>query len=245
MLGWGASWFGDCGRQGVVEWGYMKSKYSEKMIDRALIASVLAFVFLGFICGYQLALKNIWISLASIPIMVFIFLLLHRSADKLFAHIQGLKGEFRVNTILSEMWGEGFRYVHDLQLSPKGNIDHVCVGRTGVWVIETKHTNYEIKHSPQLVEGVKQAFAEAATVKTLLAQNGYQVPVMPVLCFSGEFAKVRFGKQKQNGVVVIGYRWLRQTIDDGEAPFALSASQINGIYQILKSKKEADEVDES
>jgi hypothetical protein len=52
---------------------------------------------------------------------------------------QGYLGEERVAAELAGMLPDGFRSLHDVESSGGGNIDHVVVGPTGVFAIETKH----------------------------------------------------------------------------------------------------------
>ncbi len=49
----------------------------------------------------------------------------------------GIRGEEHVAGVLVELEAEGFRVLHDLDTG-RGNADHVLVGPTGVFVIETK-----------------------------------------------------------------------------------------------------------
>ncbi|QQL45735.1 nuclease-related domain-containing protein [Sulfuriroseicoccus oceanibius] len=57
---------------------------------------------------------------------------------KIRNHRLGLFGEEIVGGILARLWGNGCAVFHDLQTTKIGNIDHVVVGPTGVYVIETK-----------------------------------------------------------------------------------------------------------
>jgi hypothetical protein len=49
----------------------------------------------------------------------------------------GIQGEERVAELLAELEPEGYRAIHDLDVG-RGDADHVLVGPTGVFVIETK-----------------------------------------------------------------------------------------------------------
>jgi hypothetical protein len=49
----------------------------------------------------------------------------------------GIRGEERVASVLAELEPAGFQVLHDLDVG-RGNADHVVVGPTGVFVIETK-----------------------------------------------------------------------------------------------------------
>lgn len=50
---------------------------------------------------------------------------------------KGASGELRVGNTLKQLESENFRILHDLPFFG-GNIDHVVVGRSGVFVVETK-----------------------------------------------------------------------------------------------------------
>ena len=50
---------------------------------------------------------------------------------------RGIVGEERVASLLNGLQSEGFTVIHDLEIG-RGNADHVLVGPTGVFVIETK-----------------------------------------------------------------------------------------------------------
>ena len=50
---------------------------------------------------------------------------------------RGIEGEERVGSLLDALQPEGFMVIHDLEIG-HGNADHVLVGPTGVFVIETK-----------------------------------------------------------------------------------------------------------
>lgn len=199
---------------------------------------------MAFFLGFQLAKRQLWISIASIILVGAFYFVIKHAVDQFYNHFQGLKGEFKVNAILSQMWGLGYRYVYDLNLTKNGNIDHVVVGPTGVWVIETKHVDGEI----ELIDGkltknkwpfsgdpLSQTYAEAQAVQGILVQNGFNLKVEPVLVFSEEFAKVRFGHKKVSGVSVIGFTWLQGLIANKNIKPVLTTEEVNRILETLKS----------
>jgi hypothetical protein len=49
-----------------------------------------------------------------------------------------LRGEQAVAEVLHELGDSGYRAFHDLETDANGNIDHVIVGASGVYLIETK-----------------------------------------------------------------------------------------------------------
>jgi hypothetical protein len=54
--------------------------------------------------------------------------------------LQGARGEEAVGRVLKKLEVHGYRTLHDLETA-HGNLDHVVVGPTGVFAIETKHWN--------------------------------------------------------------------------------------------------------
>src|SRR5688572_28353468 len=50
---------------------------------------------------------------------------------------RGIEGEERVAALLDSLQPEGITVIHDLEIG-RGNADHVLVGPTGVFVVETK-----------------------------------------------------------------------------------------------------------
>ncbi|HVE92485.1 MAG TPA: nuclease-related domain-containing protein, partial [Actinomycetota bacterium] len=51
--------------------------------------------------------------------------------------IKGARGEEAVGRLLAELEPQGYRILHDIDTG-RGNLDHVVVGPTGVFAIETK-----------------------------------------------------------------------------------------------------------
>ncbi len=225
----------------------MSPNYSQKKVVFWFSVFYYSVALMAFFLGFVLAKRQLWVSIASIILVVVFYFVVKYAVDQFYNYFQGLKGEFKVNAILSQMWSGGYRYVYDIALTKNGNIDHVVVGPTGVWVIETKHVDGEI----ELVDGkltknkwpfskdpLSQTYAEAQAVQSMLMQNGFNVTVEPVLVFSGEFAKVRFGNKKVKGVSVIGFTWLQGLIANKNIKQVLTTKQIDQIYSVLKGEKQ-------
>lgn len=95
-------------------------------------------------------------------------------------HLKGARGEEAVGRILESLEPRGFRAIHDLDTG-RGNVDHVVVGPTGVFAVETKAWTgrmYLAKGGRLMVSGfdrdraVKQAVAEAMEVRRRLRDAG-------------------------------------------------------------------------
>jgi hypothetical protein len=91
--------------------------------------------------AFLLALAGFWWWPLSVIALVPVFLLsratlLGGQLDPVSLR-NGIRGEVRVAGYLAELEPEGYRVLHDVDLG-RGNADHVLVGPTGVFVIETK-----------------------------------------------------------------------------------------------------------
>jgi hypothetical protein len=109
---------------------------------------------------------------------------------------KGLEGEQRVASELSYL-NDDFLLLNDVMLpGGKGNIDHILVGPTGVFVFETK--NYSGKYvcygDRWFFQGVRQKYDvssvsiqaknNATTLSGLLHSSGFTVDVNPVIVFT-------------------------------------------------------------
>jgi hypothetical protein len=56
----------------------------------------------------------------------------------------GLAGEQRTAGVLAGLERNGYRVLHSVPLSPRKDIDHLVIGPTGIWAINTKATTYDV-----------------------------------------------------------------------------------------------------
>ena len=134
------------------------------------------------------------------PVIIFAIIKWRRAMARI-PHLRlGLEGEIAVAETLDELKARGYRVFHDV-LGNGYNIDHVVVGPTGVYAIETKtrskpirgdaQINYNGKHI--LVNGyepdrdpIKQAEASANRVAEILQKaTGSRPKVRPVVLYPG------------------------------------------------------------
>jgi hypothetical protein len=116
-----------------------------------------------------------------------------------------LRGERAVAETLDQLKRHGYRIIHDL-VELDFNIDHIVIGPTGVYTVETKtrskyehrrdvHVTYDGQHV--CVDGhapdrdpVEQAQAQASHVRKLLEQiTGKRFFVRPVVVFPGWYVE--------------------------------------------------------
>ncbi|MBP9869751.1 NERD domain-containing protein [Patescibacteria group bacterium] len=215
-------------------------------LGRRIISVIVLFWFLGLFAGLSLAFYGSYLQgvivLASFALLYPIKLWI----DEIGNRIEGVKGEYKVSTILKEMWPDGVRYVDTDSLdTSRGNIDHIVVAKTGVWAIETKHISGSItlRNGVLLKNGkpfprnfLKQAYAEAASVRSLLKKRKLvDVPVYSILVFSGPYAKVRFGTEPIEGVYVVGTLGLRRLIVSSNFSNKLSTAKISEIVSSFEN----------
>jgi len=115
---------------------------------------------------------------------------------------QGLDGEKIVGQALDQLRADGYLVVHDL-VQDGYNIDHVLVGPTGVYAIETKTISKPADHDARVVyngdrvlvagsepdrDPLKQAMAAADRVSEIIEERtGHKVKVRPVVVYPGWF----------------------------------------------------------
>jgi hypothetical protein len=115
---------------------------------------------------------------------------------------QGLEGERAVGQYLEGLRAKGFRVFHDL-VGDGFNVDHVLIGPSGVFTVETKTWSKPRKGKAEITyDGERlqvgplepdrsplvQAKAQAAWVKSLLSEStGRRFDVRPTIVFPGWF----------------------------------------------------------
>ena len=119
----------------------------------------------------------------------------------------GRDAELAVASELIELQSHGYQVFHDIQ-ADGFNIDHLVVGPTGIFAIETKgrhkrlkdDINYKVKFEnnhlafPSWFESkpLEQAQNQANWVnKWLYESTGFNTLVLPVLCFPGWFVELK------------------------------------------------------
>lgn len=146
--------------------------------------------------------------------------------------IKGDDGEMDIKFILDKL--QGYYYLSDVMIGEKGNIDVVVIGQTGIWTIEVKNLSKKvINHDNYLDKEINQALAEKNSLQNFLMQNGISIPVTPVLVFTNKETKIHFGMVKQNGVYVIGKKWLEELLTKHSSGY-LNAEECLVIKEKLK-----------
>lgn len=107
---------------------------------------LVATVPLLFISFFEASIGAVWGILAVSGVLAVLGLWMgakcaQRRVEQTLDHELGYRGELLVAEFLKPLEREGYRVYHDFplqQVRKDANIDHIVVGKTGVWVVETK-----------------------------------------------------------------------------------------------------------
>ncbi len=123
------------------ETGKYVTKQSVKQFQKSILILFVVFCLIAFVSGFQLAKNNIYLSLASISFFSFSLYLVNKMIKKFekerLNFRKGAAGEAVVGFILESI-PDDYNVLNDLK-TDFGNIDHVVIGPTGVYVIDTKN----------------------------------------------------------------------------------------------------------
>lgn len=150
---------------------------------------------------------------------------------------RGAVAEEDVGDILGEL-PAGYFVMHDF-ISKRGNIDHIVISTKGILTVETKSHKGVISCEGEMLKRdgkpfeknlIKQAWAEAYSVRDLLASYGVSAPKpQPVLLFANANVQVR---QQVKGVEIVSRRYLPVYLK--QLQNRLSSSEAKRIFEILK-----------
>jgi hypothetical protein len=127
----------------------------------------------------------------------------------------GAEGEEATARLLAELEPDGYLVFHDLRVPrSRANIDHLVIGPTGVFVIDSKNLggSVEERRGELWVGGrrrgnlVASALWQARVVRTALGQSLDGVPIRPVLAIHRAEFPLLHRRLELEGVVVLPAR---------------------------------------
>jgi len=150
-------------------------------------AVALALVAAGFAFG-QRGLLGLWVCLGVIALLIAVSWLSEGRILDPFSYLKGMFGEEIVGHLLEALEPLGFLALHDVGTG-RGNIDHVVVGPTGVFAIETKNWKGALTAAGDRLmhngfdetRAITQVRAEAMTLRDRLRADGQDVWVEAVI----------------------------------------------------------------
>ena len=162
---------------------------------------------------------------AAAAIVAFLLLGAFVNSPKMAAWREGAEGERRTARHLDGLADAGFIVFHDRRVPGYGgNLDHVAIGPSGIWAIETKSWTgkVEIDGDELMVRGhprdkaVDQVFREATAVQIALGEAATRLglTVTPVLCLHR--ARMPFFAKAVQGVRVVSGKQLVSLLRNAE-----------------------------
>lgn len=154
----------------------------------------LCFTMLGAL-GASLVLgkASLWFALAFVSVVVLTAVLWRRGLHRVESFFKGARGEERVAGLLSAL-PDGWHVFHDFEAGGF-HVDHVVVGPTGVYSVETKNWRGRVtlEEGELIVDGfladrspLVQTARQADAVKALLKNLGWMGDVVPALCLASD-----------------------------------------------------------
>ncbi|MBI3648906.1 MAG: NERD domain-containing protein [Actinobacteria bacterium] len=158
-------------------------------------------------------------------------------------HRKGERGENSVGAALAEL-PEGYRVHHGLEPG-KGNVDHVVIGPTGVFAIETKNLTggFEARHGRLTRDGfdasrvLRQARAEAMAIRDRLRAAEVDLWVEAIVACTG--GGVKDGPLVIENVTVLSASCLRAFIINRRV--RMSAGDVGRAETAILRSESADE----
>ena len=220
------------------------------ILDGCVLPMMIACAFLGM-AVYAWVVELFWvqspplvITFAAIIAIVVAWIRILQQAKQVHNNVLGIQGEQRVGEVLDNLKPHGYRVFHDIQ-GDKFNIDHVVVGPTGVFVIETKTRSKptgrkaKVKYDGRrvLVDGkapdrdpIKQARAVSDYIRDIIHRTNLNPPIRPIVVFPGWWVAERQSRKSQVWVLneqrLIG--WLK------EEPESLGPDEVTRIATLLE-----------
>jgi hypothetical protein len=167
------------------------------------------------------------------------------------AWAKGAAGEERLGQHLSEHLSDIAHVLHDRKVpKTKGNIDHLVIAPSGIWIVDAKNYNGKVEHrhvgglftgedrlyvngrnQTKLVEGLDW---QRDAVHAVIEPIGFgAVPIHRALCFTNSSWGIRIHAIRINGAIVT---WAKDLIDQIREPGQVGPELITLLAHELSSK---------
>ena len=172
---------------------------------------------------YSLQPAGIWAGSVGAAITGFVFAVaILRLPFESLVWARGIEGERKAAEYLAPLESDGFIVLNNRRIpGSKGDIDHIAIGPTGIFPIETKNWSGRLEvRNDRLFVGeqdrtwaLEQLYREAFAVQVALGQEltRHRVTVTPILCAIGGVAR---GSRSAAGVAISDGRDLARLLRD-------------------------------
>ncbi len=165
-----------------------------------------------------------------------------KAAWRVYSFKRGRIGEYEVSRVLRKL-SDKYYVFWDVKLPQLiSNIDFVVAGPTGVFAIEVKHCAGSVEFNGEVLtrngqpfkkDILKQAERGAAKLAEYLG-IGF---ARPILVFSHNYTKLRFGLKPQKRVLVVRKEFLLKAIYQNNVDFNISGPIINRLKGVVAPAK--------
>lgn len=164
--------------------------------------------------------------------------LLRKGLYRVESYFKGARGEEHVAYLLS-LLPDTYHVFHDYEAGVH-HVDHVVVGPTGVFAVETKNWRgcVALQDGLLAVDGhlptrspTVQARSEAKAVKAVLDKTGEEWTVVPVLCFASDAYQSK--EDEIEKVCVVNAKNLRDWLL--ARPEILSSNELKRLVQLMET----------
>lgn len=220
--------------------GRYASEEATRRFGRMIFFALIGLMVFSIIVGYAVAKNELVLSILGLIAAAIVFNLFYRMAMKhekyRFNYRRGADGEFCVGNALG-LFPDEYNIINDLK-TDFGNIDHVVVGPSGVYVLDTKNWRGTItadENGELLVNGTPtdkpairiltgRVMSIKEKVKTLCGSDRY---IQGVLVFPSARVDAKWGTTK--AVHCIRDEKLYDYIVENKKPNKLSKKEIDAI----------------
>lgn len=201
----------------------------------------LSFVLLGAFLASLILGSGTWVfGMLFVASLISVIVYWKKGLRRVESFFRGARGEERVAALLASM-PDPYHIFNDFEAG-NDRVDHVVIGPTGVFSVETKswRGTVEVVEGHVLVNGalpsrdpLAQAQREADKVRAAIGRLGFDVTVSPVVCFASDtFASdtAQCGSVKIVNAAAIGEWFASQ-------PETLPLSELSRLVQLLETRK--------
>ncbi len=173
--------------------------------------------------GRAFGLHNALFLASEIALLVSMFVISRYVLPLLERRDRGARGEEHVGELLDGMSESGWRVIHDASLG-RGNVDHILIGRSGIFTVETKSHPGPVRVARVHGETLRQAQAQRRAIERVTG-----LEVEPLVVFSRAWIDRPLARRK--GVRVVPARMLLRYL--GRPQERLSAEQVERAHQLV------------
>jgi nuclease-like protein len=173
--------------------------------------------------GRTLGLHSTLFLASEVALLVSMFVISRYVLPLLERRDRGARGEEHVGELLDGMTAGGWRVIHDASLG-RGNVDHILIGPSGIFTVETKSHPGPVRVARVHGETLRQAQAQRRAIERVTG-----LEVEPLIVFSRAWVDRPLARRK--GVRVVPARMLLRYL--GKLEGRLSDEQVDSARELI------------